>query len=93
MFADFNTLLRQQQYARDFRFLLHDVLTPGMTLTSLLSRYSMGTYLQRDDKVLTDDIHKWSILWAENTNFKTPHLSSNMDVEFPRVLCPSRDTC
>ena len=33
--------------------------------------------------LLTDDIHKWSILWAENTNFKTPHLSYNMDVEFP----------
>ena len=28
----------------------------------------------------TDDIHKWWILLAENTKFKTPYLS-NMEVE------------
>ena len=65
MFADFNTLLqRQQQYARDFRFLLRDVRTPEMTLTSLLSCYSFEMYSQRDDEVLTDDIHTWLILLA-----------------------------
>ena len=69
MFADFNTLLRrQQQYARDFRFLLRDVRTPEMTLTSLLSCYSFEMYSQRDDEVLTHDIHTWLILWLQNTS-------------------------
>ena len=78
MFADFNTLLqRQQQYARDFRFLLRDVRTPEMTLTSLLSCYSFEMYSQRDDEVLTDDIHKWSILCASKHLTFHPTWTSN----------------
>ena len=82
MFADFN----KQQYARDFRCLLHDVRTPEMTLTSLLSCDSFVIYSQRGDEVLTDDIHKWSTLLLQNTSPFIQHGG--------RTRCVlSRDTC
>ena len=45
MFADFNTLLQRQKYARNFRFLLHDVRTPEMIEASLLSSYSFDSFV------------------------------------------------